>query len=567
MRASLIVAFTAAALAAPAALAADTVVVRAVSGQTFQGTIDSEGDAHAYLLEDFAPQTFSILLKAAKGSALVPDLTLEDPAAGDVTASLAAFRKDGSHSVAVKNAAFPSGPGRYVLRVLGKTGATGTTGGYLLKVTTKVVKKFTGTGSVPGSPDIAFFAPSESVVSLKVTPTSPGAVSPLYGAVTAPSCVSASVLPGLKTGTGTLAIPFTGDYSAEVEGNGGTEGAFQWLAKVKPAKPSKIPVQVNGGAVYFPPDGPGPAAFVTRPGQSTVGFDTDGVALCWREVRTQSNPPQQAGKNSIACSSATGKNLPKIANNFATDGNPPANGFSLGPTDAAVVAGGELFAIPRAGGSATSLGTGLGAVLRVLADDGFAYAFTSGGIRRYPLDGSGSSPVITDGSYTYLDMAFGGKGLVFAAQDGAGDLVVVTVGRDGTGSLLLATVSSNPGLRAFAARGPDAFFAVNDGAGGTQILRASSCFPGTAVPLAALANAPVSAMAADELAVYVIEDDAADGVRVRQVPRGGGVPTVIARGNDATGFAIQDGALAAAKGYVYFLADDGGDAFYRVKRR
>ena len=67
--------------------------------------------------------------------------------------------------------------------------------------------------------------------------------------------------------------------------------------------------------------------------------------------------------------------------------------------------------------------------------------------------------------------------------------------------------------------------------------------------------------------VYAIENDPIDGPRIRQIPAGGGEPTVLARDNDVTAYDILPSGLAAAGGFVYFMGDDGTEAFFRVKRR
>jgi hypothetical protein len=75
-------------------------------------------------------------------------------------------------------------------------------------------------------------------------------------------------------------------------------------------------------------------------------------------------------------------------------------------------------------------------------------------------------------------------------------------------------------------------------------------------------------MACDELNAYAIEDDAADGIRIRQVPRGGGESFVILRENPSPTFNLGQIDLGAAGGYVFVQGDTGGDPdFYRLKRR
>jgi hypothetical protein len=547
-------------LALPAS-AADTATVRASSGVTYEGTIDAPGDTHVFVVEDIAPQLFSVSLKAAKGSSLLPDLFLEDPVAVDQTAALAPFRRDGARSVVVRNADTLSVAGRWLFRVGGKTGSAG---GYKLKITAKVVRVFKGSGTVPGAPDVAFFAPTASTVLLKVTPATGSVLVPVYGALVSPPCAAAEAVPGVKPGTATVAVPFSGDYSVGIVGNGGTEGGFRWIAKVKPLKPSKVPVRVNGGALYFPGEGPAPAKFVARPGQDLFGFDTDGIDLCWREVRTSGNPMQQ-GKNSISCTTVTGKKGRNLANNFASDPSPPPRAFALGPSAAATVAGGALYLVPRDAGGETTLDGTLGTAVRVLVSRDSVFLLETSGIQRYDFMGT-PSPVSSDGS-VYHDMVFGGLGLVFAVETAGGDLEVRTTPFAGGGDTLLADLGPNPGLQGLAAFGPTVFVAVADGAGGAILHRASACDPGNPEVLQPFPMAPILALAADSENAYAVESDPADGPRVVQVPAGGGVRTVIARGNDVTGFDVLGSGLVAAKGYVYFVGNDGNDSFYRVRRR
>src|SRR5688572_8633538 len=110
---------------APAVVPPAAASARAASGQVYEGFVMAPGDVHSFLLEDFAPMPVSIALKAGRGSTLLPDIALYDPAENDVTPSLAAFRRDGAKSVAVKNAPGVTLPGRYVLQVKGKSGSTG----------------------------------------------------------------------------------------------------------------------------------------------------------------------------------------------------------------------------------------------------------------------------------------------------------------------------------------------------------------------------------------------------------------------------------------------------------
>jgi len=97
--------------------------------------------------------------------------------------------------------------------------------------------------------------------------------------------------------------------------------------------------------------------------------------------------------------------------------------------------------------------------------------------------------------------------------------------------------------------------------------RASACNPGFNYRVAILPDGPVTAMAADDQNVYVLHDEATDGVRLAQAARGGGEATVILRGNTGAGFTLDPEDLGAAGGLVYVLANDGSPTFYKVKRR
>src|SRR6185369_6850465 len=100
---------------------------------------------------------------------------LEDPASADVTATLSTYRRTTSRTVVVTRAPFPSGTGRYVLRVRSRNA---TAGAYKLKITAKVKRTFRGEGAVVESPaEFSFFVPSEARASLTVTPKSPGSLS------------------------------------------------------------------------------------------------------------------------------------------------------------------------------------------------------------------------------------------------------------------------------------------------------------------------------------------------------------------------------------------------------
>jgi hypothetical protein len=280
-------------------------------------------------------------------------------------------------------------------------------------------------------------------------------------------------------------------------------------------------------------------------------------------VRTQGGGPNQ-GKNSVSCATLTGKGLPGLLKDFAVDPAPPPHTFALGPTHVAAFGNGELHAEPRAGGMPVVLDPSLPAPLRVLADENAAFVLdAAGGIAAYPFGGGGPLPRSTVAG-TFHDMAFGAHGIVFAVETAGGDLEIYAVGRDGSGEAPLANLGPNPGFQALAARGPDVFVAVDDGAGGSSVHRVPACFPGPAQPLAAFANAPVRAMCTDDQNLYLLEEDPMEGVRLRQVSRGGGEATVLAR--PGPGFAYGDDEIAAVKGFVYLLTDDGRD-FYRVKRR
>lgn len=566
---ALALAAIAVALASPAS-AADTVTVRAVSAQTYEGTIDAAGDTHAFVLEDFAPQKFSVSLKSAKGSTLVPDLFLEHPTNGDVTASLAPFRTDAKRSVAVKNADVLSTPGNWTLRVGGKAGSTGD---YVLKVTAKVARSFRGTGSVPAAPTIDVFAPTASTVTLKVVPKRGSALHPAFSALTPPTCVSTELVSGAKSGTVSMTAPWSGHYVVTMAGDGGTQGAFTWSAKVKAFKPSRVPVRVNGGATYFPDDGPAPAKFIARPGQDLFGFDTDGVDLCWREVRTKGGGGQ-LGRNDIVCLALDSGKTRTIANNFAVDLAPPRDAFALGPTAAAAFSDGTLFLLPRSGAAEVPLDSTLTAPLSVLVSRDSVFVLHTHAIERYDFAGN-KTTVFSNAYHTFLDMAFGGRGIVFALVTGpdpdeqtqAGDLEFLTTPFAGGGATLLVDVGPDPGLQALTGFGPFVYAAVSDGAGGSNVRRASSCNTGTSVLIASFPQAPVTSLSADESNAYAIENDPADGHRIRQIPRGGGVATVIARNNETKSFEIAETPLRAARGVVYFLGNDGNDGFYAVKRR
>jgi hypothetical protein len=555
---------------APPAMAADAVVVRAISAQSYEGTIEAGGDTHAFLLEDFAPQRFSVALQAANGSTLVPDLLLEDPSSADVTAALARFRIDRRRSVVVRNADTLSTPGTWTLRVRGKSG---TTGGYRLQVTAKVLPVHRGAGSVPAAPTIDFFAPTASTVTLKAIPRRGSSLKPVFSAVTPPPCVSTEVVPGLKPGTATMTAPWSGDYVVTVAGDGGTKGAFSWTAKVKPFKPSRVPVRVNGEAAYFPGAGPAPAKLIARPVQEVFGFDTDGIDLCWREVRTTGDPAR-LGENSIACLTVKGLKTRILTDSFANDPSPPPRAIVLGPTSAAAVSDGTLYLVSRSGTGAVPLASPLTTPVSVLVSRDAGFVLQTHSIMRYDFTGNATT-ASANGYHTYQDVAFGGRGVVFALVTGpdpdeqtqAGDLELRTAPFAGGGDTLLVDLGPNPGLQALTGFGPFVYVAVGDGAGGSVIHLASACNPGTAVQLAALPAAPVLGLAADESNVYAIENDPVDGRRIRQIPRGGGVATVIARNNETTGFEILDAPLRAARGFVYFLGNDGKEGFYRVKRR
>ena len=548
---------------AAAAPAADTVSVRAVAGQSYEGNIAGAGDTHAFLLEDFAPQLFSVSLRAGRGSTLVPDLFLADPMDQDVTSTMAAVRRDTLRTVVVRNSDALSSAGPWVIRVGGKTGTTGT---YILKITTKVLRTFKGSGVVPepGLPAVGFFAPTGSKVSLKLVRSTGSVLVPVYGATTAPACVSAEVVPGIRPGTATLSVPFTGTYAVETLGNGGTEGGFNWLARVKPLRPTRVPVRVNNGAIYFPLDGPAPSRLVTRGAQTVLGWDTDGIDIVWREVRTTGNP-QQLGKQEIAATTVRGTNKRKLSGTFATDVLATAGGFGLGPTAAVAMAESLIWVIPRSGGQEADIAPAPADPRRVLVTRDRILVLQPIGIDAYDFMGT-PSPVSGDGS-EYLDMALGGLGVVFAVETAGGDLELRTVPLAGGGDTLLGSFGANPGFLGMAARGRDGFVAFSDGAGGSTIQRASSCDPGNPILVAALPDAVVQSLAADELNVYAIEVEAMDGIRIRQIPAGGGVPMVIVRNNEVTDFEILGDQIEAVGGFVYFRGDDGMEGFFRVKRR
>ena len=233
-------------LGAVAAQADDTVTVRAQTGQTYEGWIVDSADTHAFVLEDFAPQLWSVTCKAPLGSKFTPDLTLEDPSSADVTAACMPYRSQTQRSVEVTKAPFPSGTGRYVLRVASRNG---TVGAYRLKITAKVRRTFRGVGAVVGAPtDVSFFVPTEAKAKLKIVPVNPGNLSPSFLAVTPPDCIAFSLVPGLTSAKTSFTAPVAGQYSVTIGGAGATAGSFEWVATVTPAAASKFPVRVNAGA-------------------------------------------------------------------------------------------------------------------------------------------------------------------------------------------------------------------------------------------------------------------------------------------------------------------------------
>ena len=549
-------------LASVPARADDTVSVRALAGQAYDGWIVDAADTHAFVLEDFSPQLWSLSVRAARGSTFVPDFALEDPTTADVTAACAPYRSQTARSVVVTRAPFPSGTGRYVLRVRSRNGSVGA---YRLRITARVKTTFRGVGAVVASPaDVSFFVPTEARASLRVTPISPGSLAPSFLGVTPPDCLAVAIEPGPKTGQASFTAPVSGDYSVTIGGAGATAGAFAWVARVKPMRASRFPVRVNVGAASYPGPGPAPAVFVARTGQNLVGWATDGAYFCWREVRTTGNP-KNGKKNSVYSITARGTDQHTLANNFVTDEAPPPLGFGLGPTHAAVVAADQLYAVPRTGGQDTVLEAFVGTVLRVLVDDDAVYVLREDTLRAYPLSGGGydALPVAAG---TLRAVCFGGRGLVYAVETAGPILELRTITRTGTDDSPLATFDPAVTVTALAARGADVFIATDDGAGTHQILRVPACGGGLPVPLHN--GGVVSALAVDECNVYGVEDDPVEGPWVRQFPRGGGVPQVLVRGSGTSSFVIDRAEIGARAGLVLFMADvSGSETFFRVKRR
>jgi hypothetical protein len=421
-----------------------------------------------------------------------------------------------------------------------------------------VAKSFRGEGLVPGSDTIPFSACAEAVVALKVRPILPGDLAPQFGAVTPPGCLGAAVAPhATRAGQGTLAVPAAGDYLVQVVGAGGTLGAFRWTAKVKPVKPSKAAVGVNAGAPAFPGPGPLPSKPLAGGGQAVAGFDADALGLGWREYRVQGN-----SRNSANLLVFRGNDASRLGNNFADDGTPDPRTVALGPTHLLVEANGELWAFPRDGSPGAKLFDPGVDTARVLCDGAAAYVLTPLGVLSIPLAGGTPQPTLLPPA-GILDMAFGGRGLVYVLDQGA-LLEVHTSRTDGTDDVILSPVDPDPGLKALAARGGDVFLATDEGPTDSRILRVPAC---GGAPVEIHRGAPVSALAADELNVYGIETDPVNGSWVRQFPRGGGVSQVLVR-SDGTAFVIDPSDVATAGGWVYFLASSGGDPeFRRVKRR
>src|SRR5262245_20711582 len=549
-------------IASVPARADDTVSVRAMAGQAYDGWIADAADTHAFVLEDFAPQLWSLSVKAARGSDFVPDFALEDPASADVTASCDPYRSQTSRSVVVTKAPFPSGTGRYVLRVRSRNGSVGA---YRLKITAKVKTTFRGQGVVVDSPaDVSFFVPTEATASLKVTPILPGSLAPSFLAVTPPDCIAVAIEPGTKSGQASFTAPGTGQYTVTIGGAGATAGAFEWVARVTPAKASKFPVRVNAGAAPYPGPGPAPATVVAGTGQELVGWATDGAYFCWREVRTTGNP-NNSKKNSVSSITVRGTDQQNLANNFATDAAPLPGGFGLGPTHAAVIASDTLYAVPRTGGQESTLGSTVGAVLRVIVDADAAFVLRADAIRAYPLSGGGFT-ALPVAAGTLRAVCFGGRGLVYAVETAGPVLELRTITRTGTDDSPLATFDPAVTVTALPARGTDVFVATDDGAGTHQILRVAACGGGLPVPLHT--GGVVTALAVDELNVYGVEEDPVEGPWIRQFPRGGGVAQVLVRGSGTSSFVIDRAEIGAGAGRVLFLADvSGTPTFLRAKRR
>jgi hypothetical protein len=541
-------------------------VVRAQPGQVYEGTIAVAGQAHEFLLDDFTSgedAVISISLKRGKDSSLEPDCNLYAPGDDETPIAMGDFRKDRSTSVAVAKLPL-AGQGRHRLFITGKGESSG---GYLLKVTAYPAKSFKGEGTVDAEGGaFGVTAPAESLVSLKVAPGSGSDLVPIFDGLDGPGCAMPSLVPGTKPGTATFRVPASGQYTVRLAGDGGTEGSFRWSAKVKAAKASKAAVRVNGGAPGVPPLGPAPAAPFLDPGQPVHGFASDGVDFFWREVKQTGGGGSQY-RNSLHAVSLKGGSPRAMENNLGTEQVPAERCVAVAPGHVVAVVDEALISSPRAGGASTTLSAAVGRPDRVLAIGGTALVLDSPELTGYDLDGDGSALLHTfDG--TCHDMAAGGIGLVYAVTNGSGNLEVRQIGTDGNGDATVAELAGDPQFWALAARGTDVYLAVDDGEGGSDVLAMSTCAPDSWRLLAGSADAPVNAMAVDELNVYLLADMAEDRMQVVQVPRGGGVPVVLARSNQDIDYDIDGIDIAAHGGYVRFLASDAGtDRFYRVKRR
>lgn len=172
-------------------------------GDLVNGTVASPGEVERIPFRLVEGSLFSLSLKAAKGSALLPVVTVLGPdrapegafAAGLVTASK-------GNAVSLKNLAV-TGTGLRWLEIRGKSG---TTGGWQLKTKVKLPKKAAGSGSVDrshlaGGTSWNFTAPGNATATLTVSAGKGSAFVPRFLSLLDPdgrTVLAEQVLPSSK---------------------------------------------------------------------------------------------------------------------------------------------------------------------------------------------------------------------------------------------------------------------------------------------------------------------------------------------------------------------------------
>ena len=282
------------AAAVPDARAAGVHVVTP-GGDAVNGTLDEPGSVDRLPFRLVDGSILTIQLKAAKGSALLPELVLlgpdREPEPGFATAAVTASK---GNAVSVKNF-LVTGTGARWLEI---RGASGTTGGWQFKAKMKLPKKAAGGGQAAGGAGVfSFTSPGNATATLSVSAAKGSAAFPVFGKVVGPDGkdVFVDLVTATKTGFSMKAQSFPLPGTHEVRFTSAADGP--WTAKAsfkipKFLKRTLLDTEIVTDPILTSIDPTGGDTSLFIQGTADVDFGIPGATLTFRKAGSAATVPQ-----------------------------------------------------------------------------------------------------------------------------------------------------------------------------------------------------------------------------------------------------------------------------------